>query len=1424
MIPPNPPEKIVIGIDLGSITAKIVFMNEHKELLEHHYLRHKGHPGDTLLKVLEDMFTRFPIDLVYSVGITGSGGKHVEPFINALFLNEVIAETLAVSRLYDGVKSIINIGGQDSKLIHVRSGSNGDDFIIDNFSMNTLCAAGTGAFLDQQATRLGVNIEDEFGELALQSTNPPRIAGRCSVFAKSDMIHLQQKGTSLSDIVAGLCYAMARNFKATIGKNSPMEPNVAFIGGVANNKGLVKAFQDVLGLEEGELIIPENNSLIGAIGAALNVFDTPRPFPGLESVRQFLSRVTEKEHGFSPLEMRDAIRDTHEPQLTFDPTMGKVDAYLGIDVGSISTKILLMDRDHHILAKRYLRTGSRPIDAVQRGLHEVGSTLGHAVNIIGACTTGSARYLIGDFIGADLVKDEITTHARGALEINPNVDTIFEIGGQDSKYISIENGAIVDFEMNKVCAAGTGSFLEEQAERLGIKIEEEFANLALDSQEPSRYGERCTVFMESDLIHHQQKGIPREDLIAGLAYSIVYNYINKVVEGRRVGKTIFLQGGVAYNKAVATAFEMVLEKPIIIPPHHENMGAFGAALMVADSDLSHPSKFKGWQVADQHYDLSTFDCNGCANNCMINRVKMADGSLFYYGSRCDRYDKKSQKDSAAQAKIDSIPDYFAIRENLLHNTNFADTLTMPPKGTIGIPQSMTIYEDFPVWNTFFTELGYKVVLSAPTNKKLIKMGLETVVEETCFPIKVLHGHVLDLVDKKVDYIFLPYMMDMWNDNPNIKETLLCTYVQSSPDLIRTAFNLENMGVKVLSPIVKPSVGDKFLRRELFKELGPKLDVTRKEITIALKKGKAALEFFRMQLVLEGKKALDSLTDGEFAIITISRPYNGPDRGINLDIPRKFNSLGVKIIPMDFLPLGTADVQEELTNMYWFFGHRVLGATKLIRDHPNLYPIYINNFACGPDSFALQYFLYMMGNKPNLVLEIDEHSADAGIMTRAEAFLDSIRFLRNRENNYHTRDLIYGISPDIVGKNLLQTGKTLYLPHLNNDHVFAVQAAFQVNGINAKVLPKTDEESLLWARKYTNNKECYPYIVTTGDIVKATKDPSFDPENSAFFMPSGNGVCRLNHYESMQRLVLKKLDLPQVPLYAPTAEKALNDMGRVSLRLPIDSWTSIVASDCLFAAYCQTKPYEVHPGETDKVYDKVKAMLIDAILHRKNILTMMKQARVEFNRIDVDKSLPKPKIGIIGEFYLRWHPYSNNNIFKLIENLGGQVVAPGVAENLFHFNHTMLDDTRRKKRYNSWMELFLSGKWQKFHEHNIFKPFADFLEIYPEPSVQELEDFATPYAKEIIENEIVLSMGKARWLLETNKVCGIINLIPFTCLLGTPIAAMLKRLKEDFPNAAIATFKFDGASDVNILTRLEAFMHQAHQYLPYQANLTKKSNP
>ncbi|MEI6126425.1 MAG: acyl-CoA dehydratase activase, partial [Pseudomonadota bacterium] len=524
-----------IGLDIGSISVKAVLVTPFFELREKLYQRTRGQPVESALALLLDLLSRTPNGDIAGIAVTGTGGTLIAQLLNCFFVNEIIAQSKATGKLYPEIRTVIEMGGEDSKLILLEKEGRTGKIRIKDFSMNTVCAAGTGSFLDQQAARLGIPIENEFGRLALKSKHPPRIAGRCSVFAKSDMIHLQQIATPAHDILMGLCVALARNFKSTVAKSLGLERPIAFQGGVAANAGMIRAFEMILELQPGELVIPEHYAFMGAIGAVLVLVEQGHSslFKGVDALKHYLDTRSFVSSRHEPLQ-----DDTYRLCIEAAPVpegSSPMPAFLGVDIGSISTNLVVIDGKKNVIARRYLMTAGKPIEAVRQGLLEIGEELGSRVVIQGVTTTGSGRYLIGDFIGADFVKNEITAHARGAGSIDPRVDTIFEIGGQDSKYISLKNGAVVDFTMNRVCAAGTGSFLEEQAEKLGIAIKEEFGSLALSSKAPCGLGERCTVFMESSLNHQQQAGVEKEDLVAGLSYSIVLNYLNRVVEGRRVG-------------------------------------------------------------------------------------------------------------------------------------------------------------------------------------------------------------------------------------------------------------------------------------------------------------------------------------------------------------------------------------------------------------------------------------------------------------------------------------------------------------------------------------------------------------------------------------------------------------------------------------------------------------------------------------------------------------------------------------------------------------------------------------------------------------------------------------------------------------------------------------------------------------------------
>ncbi|RMG72713.1 MAG: CoA protein activase, partial [Nitrospirae bacterium] len=744
------------GIDGGSVSVKIVLIDENSKLLESIYRRHRGHPFTVAHEILKELSIKYP-DLY--VLFTGSAGKNIATSLNAPYLDELSAQALSTRRFYPEVRTIIEMGGEDSKLIIL----DGDS--IKDFSLNSVCAAGTGSFLDQQAERLRLSIE-EFSELSLKSKKPPRIAGRCSVFAKSDMIHLQQIATPVEDIVAGLCFAVARNFKGSIVRGRPIYPEVSFQGGVALNRGMVRAFKEVFGLER--LIVPEQTALMGAYGAALKALEESLCWKvDIEKMEMVLSSMSFHEKGHRPLIGKDD--DFAQRHLKGFPVSKvslthseKRDVYLGIDIGSISTNLAVIDEQGSLITKRYLMTAGRPIEAVLQGLREIGEEIKDRVVVRGVGTTGSGRYMIADFVGADIVKNEITAQATAASFIDPEVDTIFEIGGQDSKYISLRDGVIVDFEMNKACAAGTGSFLEEQAEKLNISIKEEFARTAFCSENPCRLGERCTVFMENSLMVNLQRGARKEDLLAGLAYSIVENYINRVVAGRPIGERIFFQGGTAFNKAVVAAFEKFLGKKITVPPNHDVTGAIGMALIARDYVKNRgieKSNFKGFDLVNRKYSLNSFECKGCENLCEINRVKIeGEKEYLFYGGRCEKYDIRRKR-------TNDIEDLFAFREELLwssHNEWLKKRQEgyQPRRGRIGIPYVFFFHDYLPYWSTLLWELGFDVVVSAKTNRHITNLGVESVLAETCYPVKVAHGHVRYLMEQGIKDIFLPSFVNL----------------------------------------------------------------------------------------------------------------------------------------------------------------------------------------------------------------------------------------------------------------------------------------------------------------------------------------------------------------------------------------------------------------------------------------------------------------------------------------------------------------------------------------------------------------------------------------------------------------------------------------------------------------------------------------
>jgi predicted CoA-substrate-specific enzyme activase len=675
-----------------------------------------------------------------------------------------------------------------------------------------------------------------------------------------------------------------------------------------------------------------------------------------------------------------------------------INAYLGIDIGSVSTNVVVIDEAGRVITEIYTKTMGRPIEVVADALSQIEKQWGDSLTISGVGTTGSGRELIGELVGADTVNDEITAHKTGALFVGKTMlsgqlpDTIFEIGGQDAKYISLQDGVVVDFTMNEACAAGTGSFLEERAEELDIAIKQQFAEMALSSKAPIRLGERCTVFMERDVNSYMQRGADKSDLVAGLACSVVYNYINRVVRGRHIGECIFFQGGTAYNDAVAAAFAAVTGKQIIVPPHNGVIGAIGAALLASEK-MKHTrqpaeSQFRGYDMSKVDYSLREFTCNHCSNACQIQEFNV-EGNKTYWGDKCsERFRRR-----AVRPQEPVTEDLMGLRRELLTDDSNID---QAPAGApvVGIPMAMFAHGQLPFWRTLLSKLGFATVLSTPTNKETEQAGQDAVVAEPCFPIVVAHGHIACLDRPDIDHILVPNIISAEEMQCDM-EIHLCPWHQTLPFVARSAPALEAAARKFISPQVHFSDGQAAVTRELvrfFRSMGLKRSKIRSASAAAFE----AQADFKQKCLTAGAKALETLKQtGRRGVVLVGRPYNLHDPGVNLSVARKLRQFyGVDCIPQDFLPTHNVDISEVNANMFWSLGRHVLAAAKIVGENPNLDIIYITNFKCGPDSFV-KHFTRPAAGKPFLTLQFDGHSNDAGIMTRCEAYLDSKGILRPR---------------------------------------------------------------------------------------------------------------------------------------------------------------------------------------------------------------------------------------------------------------------------------------------------------------------------------------------------------------------------------------------------------------------------------------------
>ena len=1016
-----------LGLDIGYSSVKLVLSEEKGKVIFSRYGLHGGHIKQTVGTLMEELFSLYsPRDIPYGAA-TGSGSRFLVQREILHGVNEITALIEGCRGMGHSFGSIAEIGGKNATYVTGLQNSSG----LPEISMNSGCSAGTGSFLEEQMSRLGLPLE-AYSRLVERAQSIPRIAGRCSVFAKTDIIHHQQEGTPVEDILLGLAYGVVQNYRTGVMKKLPLELPLLFVGGVSQNRGIIRALRDILKLSSENLLIPEYAELPSALGASLLGWQEKYPL-SLESVLECTEEADAplfEDYGTTPLKelsgfgRKDGLgkhrilREISEEKV--------LECALGIDVGSTSTNLVLIDRKGKIRAHRYIPTMGRPFEALEQAFCELSEEFSRNFSIIGAGVTGSGRHLTGTLVGADTVKDEITAQAKAAVTLDPEVDTIFEIGGQDSKFIRLHKGKVVDFQMNKICAAGTGSFIEEQAKRLQIPLES-FGDLAMKGKNPVNLGDRCTVFIETSLGAHLARETPLEDIASGLCYSIVRNYLHRVVGQKEIGNKIFFQGGLAYNQGVVNAFRSLTGREIFVPPFFSVTGAYGAALFALE------------------------ECRGFSN---FKGLTMNIRKAFAQFSPPAK--KKNLRG-------------FSSREGEFIFKNYA----LPKKSSrksVGMPRALFTFGMYPMFRVFFEELGFDLILSNPTSEETLRKGQAYALEETCYPVKLINGHVAELVERGVDYIFFPDLYTVPHPGSPSRQNYGCPYMQLAFKMVSQAMDLHKRGIPLLAPTIAFSLGEDFMRRS-FTDLGKKLDRSEAQVMAALRKSSKAYQDFEKSLEIHAKGVLQELPKDSRVFVMISKIYGILDPVLNLGIPEFLEERGHKVIPFYALP--EVDLGKEHPNMYWPFGQHILEAARFVKEHPNFYAVFLTHHGCGPDSSFSHYFREIMGDKPYLQVEVDEHASPVGVITRLEAFLHSLSEEPRETNPPTPSKLTEGMEHRPVkilsDLSLLPRGGTLYLPQLYPYGELGKEALHSL-GISAKLCPPSTAKSLDMGKEHILTNE------------------------------------------------------------------------------------------------------------------------------------------------------------------------------------------------------------------------------------------------------------------------------------------------------------------------------------------------------------------
>lgn len=1401
-----------LGIDIGSTTVKVAILNQEQQLIFSDYERHFANIQETLATLLSKACDAIG-NIELSPVITGSGGLTISKHLGIPFVQEVVAVASSLYKVAPQTDVAIELGGEDAKIIYFSNG-------IDQ-RMNGICAGGTGSFIDQMASLLKTDAKG-LNDYAKQYQAIYPIAARCGVFAKSDIQPLINEGATKPDLAASIFQAVVNQTISGLACGKPIRGNVAFLGGPLHFlTELKQAFIRTLSLTKKEIVAPENSHLFAAIGCALN--SDQKTVITLDTLVQQLSNGIQMEfevNRLEPLFKTDTdYKEFSNRQAKHMVTKGDLanyegNCFLGIDAGSTTTKVAVVGEDGTLLYSFYSNNNGSPLKTAIKSIKEIYSILPDNAKIVRSCSTGYGEALIKAALILDEGEVETVAHYHAAAFFEPNVDCILDIGGQDMKCIKIKNRTVDSVQLNEACSSGCGSFIETFAKSLNYEVAD-FANIALYAKHPIDLGTRCTVFMNSKVKQAQKEGASVADISAGLAYSVIKNALYKVIkisDPKDLGKNIVVQGGTFYNDAVLRSFEHISGCKAIRPDIAGIMGAFGAALIAREHYEEQPTTMLTIdKINDLTFDTTMSRCKGCTNNCLLTINRFTGGRRFISGNRCER-------GLGQEKNKDNIPNLFEYKNKRLFSYQPLDE-EHAVRGIVGIPRVLNQYENYPFWFTFFTKLGYRVILSPASSHKLYELGIESIPSESeCYPAKLAHGHITWLIRQKIPFIFypcVPYERCEFKDCGNHYN---CPIVTSYPENIKN--NVEELrdgDIQFANPFLSFE-SEQIISKRLIEIMQEYCDASVSELKQAIHEAWIEMEASRDDMRKKGEETLAYLKQtGRRGIVLAGRPYH-IDSEINHGIPELINSFGVAVLTEDSVShLGTIDRPTIVVDQ-WMYHTRLYAAASFVRTQENLDLIQLNSFGCGLDAVTTDQVndILSLSDKIYTVLKIDEVNNLGAARIRIRSLLSAVK---DREKKHVKPHVVNCAHHRVVFTKEMKNEYTILAPQMSPIHFDLLQPSLRASGYRVVVLGNDNKNSVDVGLKYVNNDACYPSLMVVGQLMSALLSGEYDLNKVAIMITQTGGGCRATNYIGFIRRALANAGMEQVPVISISSVGLEKNPGlKFTPKLLIRVIQSLVYGDLFMRVVYKTRPYEVVEGSTNELHNKWKAICIKSLEgnaswseFKKNLYGIVKA----FDEHPLVDGLQKPKVGIVGEILVKFLPAANNYLVDLLEAEGAEAVVPDLLDFFMYCSY----NENFKARYlghkkSSAMKNNLMIKLLGFSRKHMVNALKASKRFDPPTNIQALANYASP----------IVSLGNQTgegWFLTGEMVelihSGVKNIVctqPFGCLPNHVVGkGVIKELRLQYPDSNIVAVDYDpGASEVNQLNRIKLMLATAEKNL------------